>query len=153
FNAFNDKAIGMQPDGDGAVYSVLRIGEEVFDIAHYRIQILAFVEHHAVPVGQLRLPVKLPLGKSVLFQLLMRLDDQHGRGGFESHASFNTYNGIAHMDVAADGVGRSQLVKGLDQFYRIILATVEGGRLSLRERKCNRLRLRLRKLARISLFG
>ena len=96
---------------DGCTCDVaLRALEHCLNVAHDRLKILALVQEHSIPVCHLVLPVLLPLAKGVLLEELVRCNDEHGRSGLKTHTSFYTYDCIAHMHIAANTVGSTNLL-------------------------------------------
>lgn len=59
-----------------AVDMPLAAFEEGFHIRHHRFQVLALVQEHAIPVGNLVFPVLLPLAQRRLLQQPVSLDDE-----------------------------------------------------------------------------
>ena len=87
-----------------SVYVTLRFLQHGFDVAHNRFEVLAFVEEHPVPVGNLVFPVLLPFAQRIFFEETVCADDQHGSGSFKSDTSLDTDDGVSHVHVAADTV-------------------------------------------------
>src|SRR5665213_3797689 len=56
----------------------------------------------------------------MLFQQVMRLDDDQRRGCFKAHPPLNADNGIAHMNIPSDAIGLRDGLQKLDGFYRVI---------------------------------
>ena len=92
---------------------LLGVFQKGFDIAHHRVEVLALVQQHAIPVGQLLFPVLLPFGEHVFFQQVVGFDNNERRRRLEAHPPFDADDGVAHMGVAADGKGPGQFLEGL----------------------------------------
>src|SRR5579859_4446566 len=70
----------------------------------------------------------------MLFQEMVRLDNDHGSGGFESYTAFDADDGISHMDIPSYTVWLGDGLQMLDGFYRIaVFLSVDGDQLSLIE--------------------
>ena len=117
----------MKLEDSRTVYVALRGFQHGFDVAHYRFQILAFVQEHAVPVGYLVLPVLLPFAQGIFLQELVCADNQHGCGSFEAYTAFDTDNRVAYVHVAADAVCCTDLFHFLDGFDGIVECLVVHG--------------------------
>ena len=98
----------------------LRRSEERLHIGHHRLKILTLVEEHAVPVGDLVLPVLLPLAQSRLFEQAVCLNDDLRSSGLEAYPSLDTDDRVTHIAVAADGIACTDLLNLLNGFHLVI---------------------------------
>ena len=90
------------------------------------------MEEHAIPVGHLLLPVLLPLAQRVFLQQSVGLDDELGGGCLKAHTTLDADDGVAHVEVAAYGVGGAYLLNLLDGGNLVVkLLAVDGGYLAL----------------------
>ena len=70
----------------------------------------------------------------MLFQQMMRFDDDDRSSGLETHSSFNPDYGIAHMNVTANAIRLNNCIKFTDAFQRIIeRLTIDINELSFME--------------------
>ena len=94
------------------------------------------MEEHSIPVGHLVFPILLPLAQSGFLQQAVSLDDELWSGSLESHATLDTDDGVAHVAVATDGVGCTNLFNLLDGSNLVVeFLSVHGYYLALVE--CN----------------
>ena len=101
FYAFQRKTVGMQGDIHLAGNIGLAVGQKRFHIPHHGIKVLTFVQVHSVEIGQVFLVLQLPFGERVLFEQMVRFDDDERCGGLKAHAALDAYNCIAHVNIAA----------------------------------------------------
>ena len=105
----------------------LRGGQHGLYIGHDGLQVLALVQEHAVPVGHLVLPVLLPLAQGVLLEQAVGFYNQFGRCGLEAHTPLDADDGVAHVEVASDGVRCPYFLYLLYGGYLVVkLLTVYG---------------------------
>ena len=97
---------------------LLGVFQEGFDIPHDWFEELAFVEQHAVPVGQLFFPVLLPFGEGMFFEEVVGFQDDEGRGCFETDPTFDTNDRIPYVDIAADGERGGDFLEAADGIGR-----------------------------------
>ena len=98
------------------------------------------MEEHSIPVGNLLLPVLLPLAQGVLLQETVCTDDEHGCCCLETYTPLDAYDGVAHMAVTTDGVCGANLLNGLDGLNLIFIASaVDGYQLTLFETELQQL--------------
>ena len=112
----------------------LTAGEHSLDVGHYGLKILALVQEHSVPVGNLVLPVLLPLAQRVLLEHAVSLDYQFGCGSLKTYTALDAYYRVAHVAVAAYAVGSADF---LNLLYRlnlvVVFLAVHGNNLALLE--------------------
>ena len=112
----------------------LATGEHGLDVGHHRLQILAFVQEHTIPIGHLFLPVLLPFRQSKLLEIAMSANDEHGRSRLEAHTTLDANDGIAHVAVASDSESCTDFLDLLDGFYFVVeLLAVHRAQFSLLE--------------------
>ena len=119
------EGVGQRAQGelDSSGDVALRGFQICLHLAHYRLQILALVEEHAVPIADLVLPVLLPLGEGVLFEHLVRRDDEYRAGSLEAHAALDADYGVADVHVAAYAVASADgfdLAYGFDGIVEVL---------------------------------
>ena len=85
------------------------------------------MEEHAIPVGHLVLPVLLPFAQGVFLEEAVCADNQHGGGGFEAHAALDADDGVAHVHVASDAIGRTDFFNLLDGLDGVVEAFAVHG--------------------------
>ena len=54
-------------------------------------------------------------------------DDQRGSCGLETHSAFNADDGIAHVHIAADGIGGANFFHTTYGSYRVVVAAAVDG--------------------------
>ena len=112
------------------------------------------MEKHTIPVGHLVLPILLPLAQSGFLQQAVCLDNQFWSGGLKAHASLYTYYSVAHVAVAADGVGCANLLYLLYGLHLVVKhLTVDSLYLALFKRNLQQRLLLLGHVLEISLLG
>ena len=107
-------------EDSGAVDMALRRSEERLHVGHHRLKILTLVEEHAVPVGDLILPVLLPLAQSRLLEQAVCLNDDLRSSGLEAYPPLDTDDRVTHIAVAADGIACTDLLNLLNGFHLVI---------------------------------
>ena len=113
--------------------------EHSLDIGHDGLQILALVEEHTIPVGNLILPVLLPLREGRLLQQTMRFDNELRGCSLEAYATLNTDDGVAHVGITTDGIRSTNLLDLLDGLNLIIeLFTIDSHDLTFLESNLQR---------------
>ena len=75
---------------------------------------------HSIPCAYLVFPVLLPLAEGVFLQIFVGAEDEHRSGGFESHTTFDAYNGVAQVHIAANGEARTDGFHGTDGVGRSV---------------------------------
>src|SRR5689334_6067089 len=98
----------------------LCIAQERFDVTHYRLYKLVLVQQAAVPVGKLLFPVQLLFCQNMLFKRMVRFDDDQWSRRFETYATFDTDNGVAYVNIAANSEWLCNLSQLLNCGYRVV---------------------------------
>lgn len=119
FDADDLEAIRLQLHKYIASYITLTAFEEGFNVAHYRIQNLAFMQPVAIELSQLVFPVELPFGEHMFFECMVCLENYHGSCGFKTHAALDANDGIAYVNVATQAIRTGNLLQVLDGFGRV----------------------------------
>ena len=114
------EAVGVQIDVHVAADGPLAALEHGLHVAHDRIVILSFVQMIAVEGRNLVLPEKLPFRQRMLFEHMVRLDDDHRGGRFEADASLDADDRIAYVHITADAVSRTDFLYFLDGLDRVV---------------------------------
>src|SRR5690606_31638999 len=104
FNSDHSKPVGVQFNKHLATDRLLCALQERFNIAHHRVVHLSFMHPVTVKRRQLVFPAQLPFGEGMLFQGMVRFDDNQWSSSLEPYASFNANYGVTHMDIASDTV-------------------------------------------------
>ncbi len=99
---------------------LLGVFEVSFNVTHYRVQDLSFVQPVAIELCQLVFPVQLPFGEHVFLQCMVCFQDHHRSGCFESYAAFDTNDGIAYVNITAYAIRAGNGLQVLDGFGRMI---------------------------------
>ena len=118
-DAHRFESVRAQAEDGRAVHIALTRREHRLDVGHDGLQVLAFMQEHAVPLADLVFPILLPLRERRLLQQAVSLDDQLRSSGLEAHATLDADDGIADVTVAADGIARANLFNLLDGFHLV----------------------------------
>ena len=130
------EAIGTQFENGCSVDIALRRREHCLYVTHHRLQVLAFMQEHSVPVGHLVFPVLLPLAEGVLLQEAVCTDDEHRSSCLEAHTPLYADDGITDVHVTTNGIGCAYLLHFLYGLHRIVIGlSVDGFQLALLERQ------------------
>ena len=156
FRIYADRreGIGTQLQRGNTVHITLALGQHGFDVTHHRFQILALVEEHSVPIGNLIFPVLLPFTECKLLQKTVGTDDQHRRSGFETDTAFDADDGISYVHVTSDAICATDLLHfadGLDLIFELL--SVDRTDLALFEADAQLFRTGFLYLLEIGAFG
>ena len=119
-HAYGLEAVRMQLKDCRTVYIALGTGKHSLHVRHYRLQILALMQEHTVPVGNLVFPVLLPFAQSTLFQQAVGFDNQLRSGCLKSHTPLDTYDRVSHVAVTAYRISRAYLLYLLNSLDLVI---------------------------------
>src|SRR5688572_30060684 len=87
FNTCHLEAIWIQLYKHISCHIALCSFQESFDITHYGIEYLSFMEPVAIKLCKLVLPVELPFGEYMFLQCMVRLENDHRSCSFKTYAS------------------------------------------------------------------
>ena len=110
-----------QEHSHAAVHVALAALEHCLYVPHHRLEILALVQEHSIPVGHLVLPVLLPLAQGELLEELVRRDYEHRRSRLEAHTALYAYDCVSHVHIATYSVRRRYAFDGLYGFHSVIV--------------------------------
>src|SRR5690606_40975558 len=111
----------------------LRGDEQRFNVAAYRIEMLALMDEIAVGAGQHLFDALLAAGHDELFELAMGADEHFRGRRFESDPTFRADDRVAQVNAAAHAELRADRFELLDQRDRIELHAVKTARRALCE--------------------
>ena len=145
---------GPEPQDCRAVHVALAAGEHCFDVRHDGFEILTLMQKHAIPVGNLVLPILLPLAECAFFQQSMGLDDELGSCSFKANAPFYTDDCVANVAVTPYGIGPTEGFYPLNGSYLVVeLLIIHGHDFALFESYLQQTFLLLRDMFQVSLLG
>ena len=125
---YHAETIRAQFNTHRAVHVPLGRFQHGFDVPHYGFEILAFVQEHSIPVGNLVFPILLPLAKGELFQEPVGTDYHHRGSRFKAYTPLDAYDGIADVHVATDTVRGADFLDLLYGCYLVAeFLSVHGG--------------------------
>ena len=112
------------------------------------------MQEHAIPVGNLVLPVLLPLAQRILLQEAVGSDNQHGGCSLEAYTALDADDGVAYVAVATDSVCRTNLFHLLNGGNLVLIFhSVHAANLALLESDAQDFGLLLSGMLEICAFG